>query len=93
MTIDEDKLQKIVLKHLPAAFVGWGYKGFMCQVHYPGLLKIVDDYTEQIIHEALKKQREICADMAKVFMPSHPALHLTTNVNKEEIKNAPEPEL
>ena len=48
---------------------------------------------KQIIHEALKKQREICADMAKVFMPSHPALHLTTNVNKEEIKNAPEPEL
>ena len=57
----------------------------------PLMIKLSD--AKQIIHEALKKQREICADMAKVFMPSHPALHLTTNVNKEEIKNAPEPEL
>ena len=88
MTIDEDKLQKIVLKHLPAAFVGWGYKGFMCQVHYPGLLKIVDDYTEQIIHEALKRQREICAE--EVWKNSGDDYY---EYVKEEIINAPEPEI
>ena len=90
MTIDEDKLQKIVLKHLPAAFVGWGYKGFMCQVHYPGLLKIVDDYTEQIIHEALKKQREICAEVYEDFNEDVPENGIKI-INK--IENAPEPEL
>ena len=90
MTIDEDKLQKIVLKHLPAAFVGWGYKGFMCQVHYPGLLKIVDDYTEQIIHEALKKQRKICAEKLKQMCSPN-------NIGNERlvdiVLNAPEPEI
>ena len=90
MTIDEDKLQKIVLKHLPAAFVGWGYKGFMCQVHYPGLLKIVDDYTEQIIHEALKKQRKICAENLKQMCSPN-------NIGNERlvdiVLNAPEPEI
>ena len=89
MTIDENKLQKIVVKYLPSAFVGWGNKGFMCQVHYPELLKIVNDYIEQILHEALKKQRE-------VFMLEHDKWFNNLKDNRdfaEIIENLPEPEL
>lgn len=45
--IDEKLLQEVVQKHLPKAFIGYGQQGFMCQVHYPELCKIINDYTQQ----------------------------------------------
>jgi len=44
------------------------------------------------IKSACDKQKEICADTAKVFMPSHPALHLTRNINRQAILDSPYPE-
>ena len=50
-------------------------------------------FTKEQVEELLKKQREICADIACVFLPSHPHLHLSRNVNTVSIANAPSPSL
>ena len=51
--IKKEKLELIVRKHLPPAFIGWGSKGFMCQVHYPELCKIIEDYESTVIEQKL----------------------------------------
>ena len=51
--IKKEKLELIVRKHLPPAFIGWGSKGFMCQVHYPELCKIIEEYESTVIEQKL----------------------------------------
>ena len=50
-----------------------------------------DLFTKEQVEELLKKQREICADIACVSMPTHLHLHGTKNVNSIQIANAPSP--
>lgn len=50
-----------------------------------------DLYTKEQVEELLKKQREICADIACVILPSHPHFHGSKNVNNTSIANAPSP--
>ena len=33
-----------------SAYVGYGYKGFMCQIHYPELCKIIAEHDKEIIN-------------------------------------------
>lgn len=50
-----------------------------------------DLFTKEQVNELLKKQREICADIACVILPSHPHFHGSKNVNNTSIANAPSP--
>ena len=46
--INEPLLQEIIEKILPKSFIGYSSEeGFMCQVHYPKLLKIIASYIKE----------------------------------------------
>ena len=53
--INEPLLQEIIEKILPKSFIGYSSEeGFMCQVHYPKLLKIIATYIKEQYYSNLK---------------------------------------